>query len=118
MDTWYNFLKESVGQQELDNFTDIFYLGSCPYSTCCQFTNLSNNLNIYDLLKDCVVDNTKDSLEFFLFVNKINSIKKVIIIYNPFELFDSSYVYKVIDFLDNKKIQHLPNYKKIFSRCV
>jgi hypothetical protein len=92
----YKFLTELISQQELDKFNDIYYLSTCSNLLKEDLMRELEKNRVYNLLENCIIDNSKDSMDFFLFEN--SNEKNLVLIYNPFELFESSYVYKVIDF--------------------
>lgn len=115
MSSWYKFLEEIIEKEELENYTNIYYLGS--HSNLIEeylLEEIINKNKITNFLMSNIVDNTKDSLDFFLFENRKIDKKELVIIYNPFELFQSPYIYKVVDFFnENKDFNYLPYYQKV-----
>lgn len=114
MSSWYKFLEDIIEKEELEDYTDIYYLGSCSNHIGKSLLEETINKNkIADFLTNSIIDNTQDSLDFFLFENARIDKKELVIIYNPFELFESPYIYKVVDFINDDNITTLPNYQKI-----
>ncbi|SEF45382.1 hypothetical protein SAMN05421847_0041 [Halpernia humi] len=111
MSGWYNFLYNNLPKNELNNYTEIFYLGSCNTLEIEKINTAISNKNIYELLSNCKVDCKKDSLDFFWLKNKTSS--KISIIFDPVELFENSILYKTIFDFENCNFTKLPNFEKI-----
>lgn len=112
MNSWYKFLEEIIEKEELENYTDLYYLGSCSSLEEESLLNAISENHIVSFLEKSLVSNTDDTLDFFLFKNDDTKRQELVIIYNPFELFESSHIYKVIDFFSDE-ISTLPNFQKI-----
>lgn len=109
---WYKFLTELISQEELDKFNNIYYLGTCSNILEEDLIRKLEENGVCNFLENCIIDNSQNSMEFFLFEN--SNEKNLVLIYNPFELFESSYVYKVIDFLKkDEDFSTLSSYQKI-----
>lgn len=109
---WHKFLTELISQQELDKCNEIYYLGSCSNLLKEDLIITLEKNEVCNLLKNCIIDNSQDSMEFFLFIN--SNEKNLVLVYNPFELFESPYIYKVIDsFNKDEDFSILSSYQKI-----
>lgn len=100
MNAWIYLLNESYDKNELSKYLTIYHIGSYSYED--DFENKSISLNdIITIFKKKSIDIQNDTLEIFIAIKEDN-ISDLILIYNPFELFENSHVYKVIHNIDEE----------------
>lgn len=94
MNSWFNLLTESCDMNDLSKYVAIYHVKSCSYDE--SFIDKSISLDdIISIINKGSIDIQNDILEIFVAI-KQNNTNDLIVIYNPFELFENSYVYKTI----------------------
>ncbi|MFV0220536.1 hypothetical protein OBK23_12795 [Empedobacter falsenii] len=97
---------------DLSKYVEIYHVKSCSYDE--SFLNKSISLDdIISIINKGSINIQNDLLEIFVVIKEDN-ICDLIVIYNPFELFENSYVYKVIPNINEElKNQFIINSEKV-----
>jgi len=100
MNTWIHLLNESFNKNELSKYLTIYHIGSYSYED--DFENKTISLDdLITIFEKKSIDMRNDTLEIFIAI-KEDEISDLILIYNPYEFFENSYIYKVIHNIDEK----------------
>ncbi|MFV0143910.1 hypothetical protein OBJ68_00010 [Empedobacter falsenii] len=112
MNSWFNLLTESCDKNDLFKYVTIYHIKSCSYDK--SFISKSISLDdIISIINKDSINIQNDILEIFVAI-KEDDISDLIVIYNPFELFENSYVYKVISNINEElKNQFIINSEQI-----
>ena len=112
MNSWFNLLTESCDMNDLSKYVAIYHVKSCSYDE--SFINKSISLDdIISITNKDSINIQNDILEIFVAI-KEDDISDLIVIYNPFELFENSYVYKVISNINEElNSQFIINSEKV-----
>ncbi len=112
MNSWFNLLTESCDKNDLSKYVTIYHIKSCSYDE--SFIGKSISLDdIISIINKDSINIQNDLLEIFVVIKEDN-ICDLIVIYNPFELFENSYVYKVIPNINEElKNQFIINSEKV-----
>ncbi len=103
MNSWSNLLTESYDKNDLSKYVSIYHIKSCSYDE--SFIGNSISLDdIISIINKSSIDIRSDTLEIYIAV-KENNVSDLIVIYNPFELFENPYVYKTIPTI-NKELKN------------
>lgn len=96
----------------MSKYVTIYHIKSCSYDE--SFTGKSISLDdIISIINKGSIDIQNDTLEIYIAV-KENNVSDLIVTYNPFELFEKSYVYKVISNINEElKNQFITNSEQI-----
>ena len=112
MISWINLLIESYDKNDLSKYVTIYHVNSCSYDKSLINKNISLN-DIITIVKEKSLDIQNDTLEIFVAINN-DSINDLIVIFNPYELFENPYVYKIISNIDEDlKNQFIINSEQI-----
>lgn len=112
MNSWFNLLTESCDKNDLSKYVAIYHVKSCSYDE--SFTGKSISLDdIISIINKGSIDIQNDLLEIFVAI-KEDDISDLIVVYNPFELFDNPFVYKTIPNINEElKNQFIINSEKV-----
>ena len=94
MNSWFNLLTESYDKNDLSKYVSIYHIKSFSYDESFIGNSISLD-NIISIINKGSIGIQNDILEIFVAIKEDN-MSDLIVIYNPFELFENSYVYKVI----------------------
>ncbi|WP_314241441.1 hypothetical protein [Empedobacter tilapiae] len=94
MNSWFNLFTESCDMNDLSKYVEIYHVKSCSYDESFIDKNISL-VDIISIINKDSIDIQNDILEIFVVI-KQNNKSDLIVIYNPFELLENSYVYKTI----------------------
>lgn len=107
---WIDFLKDCISKEDLDTYSNIYYIGSCSNFPETKLEEAIKNCELSDFIINYDPDVNYDIFHFYIAMNDLN--QYLIIIYDPFELFDSSHIYKIVDdFREN--LLTIPTIEKI-----
>lgn len=112
MNSWFNLLTKSCDKNDLSKYVTIYHIKSCSYDK--SFTGKSISLDdIISIFNKGSIDIQNDTLEIYIAI-KEDDISNLIVIYNPFELFENSYIYKTIPNINEElKNQFITNSEQI-----
>ena len=103
MNSWFNLLTESYDKNDLSKYVSIYHIKSFSYDE----SFIGNSISLEDIISiinKSSIDIQSDTLEIYIAV-KENNVSDLIVIYNPFELFENPYVYKTIPTI-NKELKN------------
>jgi hypothetical protein len=94
---FYEKIEKLLHKDGFDNdITEVYLIGGCVYSSenyeQAQLSIKQNTLN--NLLDTIEYDTQRDNMEFYL-INYKSDVPKLIILYDPFELYELEYILKV-----------------------
>jgi hypothetical protein len=114
-DPYYIKIKTALHKMEIDkNIAEAYYLGGCVYSS----ENYKNillsiaNNTLFQFLNKEKFDVQKDNMELYL-ISYRNDEKKLIVLCDPYELYQTEEILKVISPYNHVKVQD-ERIKKIY----
>jgi len=94
MAIWIDFLKDCLNSEKLDNYSNIYYIGSCSNFNKTNLEEAITKNELYTFITNCKPNVNYDIFHFYIAMNGDNN--DLIIVYDPFELFESSSLYKIV----------------------
>lgn len=95
MATWIDFLKDCLNNEVLDTYVNIYYIGSCSNFNEIKLEEAIKNNKLSDFIVNYDPNVNYDIFHFF--IASKGHINDLIIISDPFELFDNSSLYKIVE---------------------
>ncbi len=91
MNTWFEFLRASLGKDFLDQYEEIYILGSTKVFDVSIIEETISNQKLKDFLRKNDCDVNEDMLDFFLLLR--DETQEILVLYDPFELLENESVY-------------------------